>query len=107
MMNHALVNVGGIHRYFGTNLILYLAHTTLQSRLPNFPGWWPHCFLPLLVWTDDGNITKTVKKHPVILCAAFLPGAIRNGSGNAGGFLLGYMVVVSCLGIESSSFLSE
>lgn len=46
---------------------------------------------------DDGNITKTVKKHPVILRAAFLPGAIRNASGNGGGFLLGYMVVVSCL----------
>lgn len=107
MMNHALVNVGGIHRYFGTNLILYLTHTTLQSRLPNFPGWWSHCFLPLLVWTDDGNITKTVKKHPVILHAAFLPGAIRNGSRNAGGFLLGYTVVVSSLDIESSLFLSE
>ena len=44
---------------------------------------------------DDGNITKGVKKHPVILRAAFLPGAIRNASGNGGGFLLGYMPIVS------------
>ena len=98
MMNRVLVNVGGIYRYVLTNFILYSAHTASQSRLPNFPRWWPHCFLPLLIWTDDGNITKTVKKHPVILRAVFLPGAIRNGSGNAGGFLLGYMVVVSCSG---------
>lgn len=44
---------------------------------------------------DKGNITKRVKKHPVVLRAAFLPKAIRNGSGNGGGVLIGYMPVVS------------
>lgn len=39
-------------------------------------------------------ITKRVRKHPMLLRPAFLPRAIRNGSGNGGGILVGYMPVV-------------
>jgi hypothetical protein len=44
---------------------------------------------------DKGQVTKRVKKHPVLLRAAFLPGDIRNASGNGGGVLIGYMPVAS------------
>ncbi|EIM79745.1 uncharacterized protein STEHIDRAFT_116235 [Stereum hirsutum FP-91666 SS1] len=66
-------------------------------------GWWdiddelpepdphPHCFVPFHVWLDKGMVTKRVKKHPIVLRAAFLPWKIRNGSGNGGGVLLGFM----------------
>jgi hypothetical protein len=54
----------------------------------------PHCFLPLVLWLDKGNITKRVKMHPIILRAAFLPRRIRNASGNGGGVLIGYMPMV-------------
>jgi hypothetical protein len=49
---------------------------------------------------DKGNITKRVKKHPVLLRAAFLPRAIRNGSGNGGGVLIGYVPVVGACGFS-------
>jgi hypothetical protein len=66
----------------------------LQSDLPYFLGL-PHCFLPMILWMDKGNVTKQVKKHPILLCAAFLPSEIQNASGNGGGVLVGYMPVVS------------
>lgn len=46
---------------------------------------------------DKGQVTKKVKKHPILLRAAFLPGEIRNASGNGGGVLIGYMPVVSAI----------
>jgi hypothetical protein len=44
---------------------------------------------------DKACVTKRVKKHPIILRAAFLPGKICNASDNGGGVLVGYMPVVS------------
>jgi hypothetical protein len=46
---------------------------------------------------DKGLVTKRVKKHPILLRAAFLPGDIRNASGNGGGVLVGYMPVVRAI----------
>ncbi|KAG1844256.1 hypothetical protein C8R48DRAFT_780313 [Suillus tomentosus] len=66
---------------------------TIQDTLPNIDGL-PHCFLPTIFWLDKGMITKRVRKHPMLLRLAFLPRAIRNGSGNGGGVLIGYMPVV-------------
>lgn len=43
---------------------------------------------------DKGRVSKHVKKHPILLRAAFLPRKIRNCSGNGGGVLVGYMPVV-------------
>ncbi|THU83642.1 hypothetical protein K435DRAFT_689141, partial [Dendrothele bispora CBS 962.96] len=89
----------------------YLHSGTSVQRLFDEPQtaemWWniqdsiiktsqhPHCFLPLLVWLDKGNVTRKVKLHPMILRASFLPSIIRNASGNGGGILLGYVPSVS------------
>lgn len=40
-------------------------------------------------------VTRRVKKYPMLLRPAWLPRQIRNGSGNGGGVLLGYMPIVS------------
>lgn len=66
----------------------------LQSSLPTDEEY-PNCYLPLHIWLDKGNMTKKVKKHPMVLRPAFLPREIRNASGNGGGILLGYMPVAS------------
>ncbi|KIM72356.1 hypothetical protein PILCRDRAFT_93491 [Piloderma croceum F 1598] len=66
----------------------------IQSGLPVCENL-PHCFLPLTLWMDKGCVTKRVKKHPIILRAAFLPGKIRNASGNGGRVLIGYMPVIN------------
>ncbi|THU98550.1 hypothetical protein K435DRAFT_818849 [Dendrothele bispora CBS 962.96] len=89
----------------------YLHNGTNVMRLFDEPQtaerWWdiqddlkksgehPHCFLPILIWLDKGNITKKVKLHPIIARASFLPSYIRNASGNGGGILLGYVPSVS------------
>ncbi|KAJ7082343.1 hypothetical protein C8R43DRAFT_1092786 [Mycena crocata] len=65
----------------------------VQDSLPQISGL-PHCFLPMTIWLDKGIITKTVQKDPIIGCLASLPSEIRNGSGNGGGVLLGYMIIV-------------
>ncbi|KII85171.1 hypothetical protein PLICRDRAFT_57110 [Plicaturopsis crispa FD-325 SS-3] len=38
--------------------------------------------------------TKRVRMHPMIVRPAFLPGPIRNASGNGGGLLVGYMPII-------------
>ncbi|KAF7967343.1 hypothetical protein HWV62_34677 [Athelia sp. TMB] len=55
---------------------------------------YPHAYLPLHIWLDKGLVTKRVKKHPIVLRAAWLPSKIRNASGNGGGVLVGYMPIV-------------
>ncbi|GJE89869.1 hypothetical protein PsYK624_059800 [Phanerochaete sordida] len=64
-----------------------------QDTLPP-SGQYPHVFLPLHFWLDKGNVTRKVKKHPMVLRPAFLPHEIRNASGNGGGILLGFMPVI-------------
>ena len=63
-------------------------------------GRFPECFLPLILWMDKGHVSKHVKKHPILLRAAFLPRKIRNCSGNGGGVLIGYMPVVHAYILE-------
>ncbi|KAJ7850594.1 hypothetical protein B0H13DRAFT_1644420, partial [Mycena leptocephala] len=65
----------------------------IQNNLPHIPGL-PHCFIPIALWLDKGMVTKRVCKHPIVLRALFLDGNIRNASGNGGGVLIGYMVIV-------------
>ena len=55
----------------------------------------PHCYMPIHVWLDKGLVSRTAKKHPMIIRAAWLPHEIRNGSGNGGGILVAYIPVVS------------
>ncbi|KAJ7497907.1 hypothetical protein B0H11DRAFT_2189979 [Mycena galericulata] len=65
----------------------------MQSTLPAVAGI-PHCILPLLVWLDKGRVSSHTNMHPIILRSLSLPSAIRNGSGNGGGELGGFMVQV-------------
>lgn len=67
-----------------------------QSELPDADPY-PHCYLPLHFWLDEGLVTKRVIMHPMVMRAVFLPGDIRNASGNGGGVLIGYMTGVRCL----------
>ncbi|KAF8214604.1 hypothetical protein K438DRAFT_1562992 [Mycena galopus ATCC 62051] len=64
-----------------------------DSQLPEADPY-PHCLLPLHFWLDEGLVTKRVSMHPMVLRPAFLPGNIRNASGNGGGVLIGYMTHV-------------
>ncbi|EGO20830.1 hypothetical protein SERLADRAFT_417905, partial [Serpula lacrymans var. lacrymans S7.9] len=70
------------------------AHYVLNSLPDNEDI--PHCFLPVSLWLDKGNITKRVKKHPIIIRPVFLPHQVRNASGNGGGVLVGYMPIWQC-----------
>ncbi|KAJ7768112.1 hypothetical protein DFH07DRAFT_1008731 [Mycena maculata] len=65
----------------------------VQDSLPSVADL-PHCFVPAILWLDKGIITKHVRKHPIMGRLASLPSAIRNGSGNGGGVLFGYMIIV-------------
>ncbi|KAF8497002.1 hypothetical protein JB92DRAFT_2834490 [Gautieria morchelliformis] len=47
-----------------------------------------------ILWAPQGNkgkVSSTVRMHPILLRPGFLPRAIRNGSGNGGAVLIGYM----------------
>ncbi|KIJ50224.1 hypothetical protein M422DRAFT_245466 [Sphaerobolus stellatus SS14] len=61
-----------------------------QDSLPREFGMF-HVYLPLHLWLDKSSVAKTVSKHPIILRPGFLNHAIRNGSGNGGGVLIGYV----------------
>ncbi|KAF8584403.1 hypothetical protein K439DRAFT_1646930 [Ramaria rubella] len=71
--------------------------TRLYDDVNTGQTWWnvqadlPHCFLPLHLWMDKGKVSSTGAMHPWLLQAGFLPHQIRNGSGNGGGVLFGYM----------------
>ncbi|KAJ6493758.1 hypothetical protein DFH09DRAFT_1337978 [Mycena vulgaris] len=64
-----------------------------ESELPDADPY-PHCLLPLHFWLDEGLVAKRLTMHPMVLRPVFLPGNIRNASGNGGGVLLGYMNTV-------------
>ncbi|KAF8578339.1 hypothetical protein K439DRAFT_1529313 [Ramaria rubella] len=74
----------------------------VQDGLPQETGL-PHCFLPLHLWLDKSNVSKTVTKHPIILRPVFLPSHIWNGSGKGGSVLVGYMPVVGNPNEDASS----
>ncbi|KAF7325233.1 hypothetical protein MKEN_00567800 [Mycena kentingensis (nom. inval.)] len=54
-----------------------------------------HCWLPLHIWLDKGLVTSHVTMFPIVLRLLSLPSEIRNASGNGGGVLIGFMVMVS------------
>ncbi|KAJ7668276.1 hypothetical protein B0H14DRAFT_2658000 [Mycena olivaceomarginata] len=54
-----------------------------------------HCWLPLHLWLDKGLVTNHVKMFPIVLHTLWLPLEIHNASGNGGGVLLGFMVMVN------------
>ena len=95
---------GGLYRYIIVVYWILLLNIIFQDLLP-MDGEIPHCFLPLHLWLDKSNVSTTVKMHPIILHPGFLPSKIRNGSGNGGGVLLGYMPIVSSVPLLDSNIL--
>ncbi|KAJ7581540.1 hypothetical protein C8J56DRAFT_1057519 [Mycena floridula] len=76
----------------------FTAHTwwDVDSSLPDRDrDTYEHCYMPVHIWLDKGNVTTKVKAHPMLLRALFLEGKIRNASGNGGGVLLVYMPIVT------------
>ncbi|KAJ7194518.1 hypothetical protein GGX14DRAFT_404564 [Mycena pura] len=70
----------------------------------NLPDWdlaspesnkqkYPSCYLPLHIWLDKGQVSTKVKKHPILLRGLWIDSAVRNGAGNGGSALLGYVVL--------------
>ncbi|KAJ7603016.1 hypothetical protein FB45DRAFT_1014955 [Roridomyces roridus] len=68
----------------------------LQNELPHIDGM-HHCLALLLVWLDEGRVTSHTDMYPILLRPLFLPAQIRNGSGNGGSLLVGFMVQVKDL----------
>ncbi|KAJ7572771.1 hypothetical protein C8J56DRAFT_1138939 [Mycena floridula] len=67
-----------------------------DSALPDIKkDSYTHCYMPVHIWLDKGNVTTKVKKHPMLLRAAWLPSKIRNASSNGGGVLLTYIPIVT------------
>ncbi|KAF7317548.1 hypothetical protein MKEN_00841700 [Mycena kentingensis (nom. inval.)] len=62
----------------------------MQDKLPHVPGM-HHCIFPLMLWLDEGRITSHTDMYPMLVRALALPAPIRNGSGNGGSFLVGFM----------------
>ncbi|KAJ7848671.1 hypothetical protein B0H13DRAFT_1729915 [Mycena leptocephala] len=66
---------------------------TWQSVDDDLPGdsHFPSCFLGLHVWLDKGLVSTKVKMHPILLRGCWINSATRNGSGNGGSALAGFV----------------
>ncbi|KAK6988973.1 hypothetical protein R3P38DRAFT_3331734 [Favolaschia claudopus] len=62
----------------------------VDDDLPNLPNM-QSCFLGLHVWLDKGQVSTKVKMHPILFRACWIESATRNGSGNGGGTLAGFV----------------
>ncbi|KAF7332654.1 hypothetical protein MKEN_00148200 [Mycena kentingensis (nom. inval.)] len=65
----------------------------VDTELPK-PNPYPHCWLPLHLWLDKGLVTKHVVMFPIVVRLLSLPSEIRNASGNGGGVIIGFMVII-------------
>ncbi|KAJ7745564.1 hypothetical protein DFH07DRAFT_748846 [Mycena maculata] len=66
------------------------AHSLAQDDLLG-DGHYPSCFLGLHVWLDKGLVSTKVKMHPILLRGCWINSATRNGSGNGGSALVGFV----------------
>ncbi|KAJ7777849.1 hypothetical protein DFH07DRAFT_730860 [Mycena maculata] len=63
-------------------------------------GHYPSCFLPLHVWLDKGLVSTKVKMHPILIRACWIHSTTRNGSGNGGSALVGFVKMARCVAID-------
>ncbi|KAJ6475131.1 hypothetical protein C8R47DRAFT_1293744 [Mycena vitilis] len=63
---------------------------SIDDDLPG-DGHFPSCFLGLHVWLDKGLVSTKVKMHPILLRGCWINSATRNGSGNGGSALAGFV----------------
>ncbi|KAJ7430437.1 hypothetical protein FB451DRAFT_1068346 [Mycena latifolia] len=54
-------------------------------------GDYPSCFLGIHIWLDKGLVSTKVKMHPILLRGCWINSATRNGSGNGGSALVGFV----------------
>ncbi|KAJ7215380.1 hypothetical protein GGX14DRAFT_608176 [Mycena pura] len=52
---------------------------------------YPSCYLGLHVWLDKGLVSTKVKMHPILFRGCWIHSATRNGSGNGGSALAGFV----------------
>ncbi|KAJ7153830.1 hypothetical protein C8R46DRAFT_912239 [Mycena filopes] len=52
---------------------------------------YPACYVPAHIWLDKGLVSTKVKMHPFLLRGCWIHSATRNGSGNGGAALLGFV----------------
>jgi hypothetical protein len=68
-----------------------------QDQLPEDNPAVRHCYLPLHIWLDQGQVSRRVQMYPIVLRGGWISSLVRNGSGNGGGILIGFMPMVSAL----------
>ncbi|KAF7372269.1 hypothetical protein MVEN_00086600 [Mycena venus] len=61
-----------------------------QDSLPG-DGRYPSCYVPAHIWLDKGLVSIKVKMHPILLRDCQIHSTTRNGSGNGGATLLGFV----------------
>ncbi|KAJ7836877.1 hypothetical protein B0H14DRAFT_3704427 [Mycena olivaceomarginata] len=54
---------------------------------------YPSCYLGGHFWLDKGLVSTKVKMHPMLLRGCWIESATRNGSGNGGAALLGFVIM--------------
>ncbi|KAJ7083205.1 hypothetical protein C8R44DRAFT_894543 [Mycena epipterygia] len=62
----------------------------MDDSLPG-NGTYPACYVPAHIWLDKGLVSTKVKMHPILLRDCQIQSATRNGSGNGGATLLGFV----------------
>jgi hypothetical protein len=65
----------------------------LEDSLPLHDRY-PSSFLGLHVWLDKGLVSTKVKMHPILFRGCWIHSATRNGSGNGGSALAGFVKMV-------------
>ncbi|KAJ7220703.1 hypothetical protein GGX14DRAFT_559495 [Mycena pura] len=68
----------------------------VDDILPADEGY-PACYLPAHIWLDKGLVSTKVKMHPILLRGCWIESATRNGSGNGGAALLGFVEMPAAL----------
>jgi hypothetical protein len=71
----------------------YVAEPCQQDSLPA-DDVYPSCYLGLHVWLDKGLVSTKVKMHPILFRGCWIHSTTRNGSGNGGSALAGFVKMV-------------
>jgi hypothetical protein len=50
-----------------------------------------HCLAPFQIFLDEGQVSSHVQMHPIVLRGLWLTAEVRDGSGNGGGIIIGFM----------------
>ncbi|KAJ7729860.1 hypothetical protein DFH07DRAFT_781831 [Mycena maculata] len=58
---------------------------------------YPSCYLGLHVWLDKGLVSTKVKMHPILFRGCWIHSKTRNGSGNGGSALAGFVKMPTSL----------